>query len=200
MKFLRKISKFQVNQAYKTKKIFFQNFYFLFKLIKLRKREYAWEISSLHTEDRTENCARNAVWNDFPQESIKKAVLVSRKRLQACIRVEVNTLSTYFHSNQHSLPLHKNLPFQGRHIILKKSLEANLWDILTTVRYFCTIFVRLIEEIFSHVSTKFYCKILKSWNVMKFLWKISKFQINQAYKKGIWLRNIKPTYRSRKIR
>ena len=26
------------------------------------------------------------IWNDFPQESIKKAVLVFRKRLQACIK------------------------------------------------------------------------------------------------------------------
>src|ERR1700761_5960076 len=53
---------------------------------------------------------------------------------------------------------------------------------MTTVRYFCTIFVRLIEEIFSHVSTKFYCKILKTSKVMKFLRNISKFQINQARK------------------
>ena len=53
---------------------------------------------------------------------------------------------------------------------------------MTTVRYFCTIFVWLIEEIFSHVSTKFYCKILKTSKVMNFLWKISKFQINQAWK------------------
>ena len=107
MKFLRNISKFQIKQAYKMKKKFFQNFYFLFKLTKLTKREYAWEISSLHTEadkeDRAENRARKAIWNDFPQESIKKAVLAFRKRLQACIRAEVNALSTYFHSNQHSL-------------------------------------------------------------------------------------------------
>src|ERR1700761_8061012 len=53
---------------------------------------------------------------------------------------------------------------------------------MTTIRHFCTIFVRLIEEIFSHVSTKFYCKILKTSKRMKFLRKISKFQINQAYK------------------
>ena len=38
------------------------------------------------TNKRTENHARKAIWNDFPQESIKKAVLVFRKRLQACIR------------------------------------------------------------------------------------------------------------------
>src|ERR1700761_2265586 len=53
---------------------------------------------------------------------------------------------------------------------------------MTTVRYFCTIFVWLIEEIFSHVSTKFYCKILKTSKVRKFLRKTSKFQINQACK------------------
>ena len=53
---------------------------------------------------------------------------------------------------------------------------------MTTVRYFCTIFVRLIEEIFSHVSTKFHCKILKTSKVMNFLRKISKFKINEAYK------------------
>src|ERR1700761_6054158 len=88
---------------------------------------------------------------------------------------------------------------------------------MTTVRYFCTIFVQLIEEIFSHVSTKFYCKIWKTLKVMKLLRKKSKFQINQAnktkknffskflffvqinqsYKTGICLRNIKPTYQSR---
>src|SRR6201996_5900597 len=78
------------------------------------------------TKKITENRARKAIWNDFPQRSVKKAVLVFRKRLQACIRAEVNTLSTYFHSNQHSRPSHKNLPFQGRHIILKKSLEVDL--------------------------------------------------------------------------
>src|ERR1700761_8585378 len=87
---------------------------------------------------------------------------------------------------------------------------------MATIRYFCTIFISLIEEIFSYVSTKFYCKILKTLKVMKFLRKISKFQINQAYKTktffskflffiqayktGICLRNIKPTYRSRQIR
>ena len=27
-----------------------------------------------------------AIWNDLPQESIKKAVLAFRKRLKACIR------------------------------------------------------------------------------------------------------------------
>src|SRR6201996_3456668 len=53
---------------------------------------------------------------------------------------------------------------------------------MITVRYFCTIFFQIIEEIFSHVSTKFYCKILKTSKVMKFLRKISTFQINQAYK------------------
>src|SRR6201996_6257141 len=89
---------------------------------------------------------------------------------------------------------------------------------MTTVWHFCTIFVGLLEEIFSHVSTKFYYKILKTSKVMKFLRKISKFpinqayktkkifkflffiQINQVYKTGICLRNIKPTYRSRQIR
>ena len=63
MKFLRKISKFQINQAYKTKKFFFRNFYFLFKLTTLTKREYAGEISSPHTKAdkkyRTENRARS---------------------------------------------------------------------------------------------------------------------------------------------
>src|ERR1700761_9107204 len=53
---------------------------------------------------------------------------------------------------------------------------------MITVRYFCTIFFLLIEEIFLHVSTKFYCKILKTSKVMNFLQKISKFQINQASK------------------
>src|ERR1700761_3100815 len=37
----------------------------------------------------------------------------------------VDILSTYFHSKQHSRPSHKNLPFQGSHIILKKSLEVD---------------------------------------------------------------------------
>src|ERR1700761_4801663 len=53
---------------------------------------------------------------------------------------------------------------------------------MITFRYFRTIFIKLTEEIFSHVSTKFYCKILKTSKVMKFLRKISKFQINQTYK------------------
>src|ERR1700761_9543293 len=61
----------------------------------------------------------------FHKKSIKKAILVFRMRLQACIRAEMNTLSTYFHSNQHLRPSHKNLPFQGGHIILKKSLEVD---------------------------------------------------------------------------
>ena len=87
------------------------------------------------------------------------------------------------------------------------------------IRYFCTIFVWLIEEIFSHIFTKFYCKILKTSKVMKFLRKILKFQINQAYKTkkiffkflcfiqiyqaykiGSCLINIKHTYRSQQIR
>ena len=29
-----------------------------------------------------------AIWNDLPQESTKKAVLAFRKRLQACIRAD----------------------------------------------------------------------------------------------------------------
>ena len=29
-----------------------------------------------------------AIWNDFPHESIKKAVLVFGKRLKACIRAD----------------------------------------------------------------------------------------------------------------
>ena len=53
---------------------------------------------------------------------------------------------------------------------------------MTTAGYFCTIFDQLIEEIFSHVSTKFYCKILTTSKVMTFLPKISEFQINQAWK------------------
>ena len=67
-----------------------------------------------------------AIWNDFPQKSIKKAVLVFRKRLQACIRAEVNTLSTYFHSNQYLRPSHKNWPFSGPPHNFKKSLEVDL--------------------------------------------------------------------------
>src|ERR1700761_3437598 len=53
---------------------------------------------------------------------------------------------------------------------------------MTTVRYFCTTFFKLIKEIFSHIFTKFYCKILKTSKVMKFLRKTLKFQINQASK------------------
>src|ERR1700761_3560618 len=59
-------------------------------------------------------------------------------------------------------------------------------DIMTTVRYFSTIFVRLIEEIFSHVSIKCYSKILETSNFMNFLRKISKFQSNHAYKTEIF--------------
>ena len=81
-----------------------------------------------------------------------------------------------------------------------KKTPERYFDIMTTVRYFWTIFVRLIEEIFWHVSTKFYCQILKTSKVMKFLRNISKFQINQAYKTGICSRNINPTYRSQQLR
>ena len=49
MKFLQKISKFQINQAYETGVLFNSNFYFSFKLTKLTKRKYALEISSTHT-------------------------------------------------------------------------------------------------------------------------------------------------------
>src|ERR1700761_2904063 len=72
------------------------------------------------TNKRTENHARKAIWNDFPQESIKKAVLVSRKRLQACIRAAGGHFEHLLSYNQHSRPSHKNLLFQGHHIILKR--------------------------------------------------------------------------------
>ena len=65
---------------------------------------------------------------------------------------------------------------------IKKRIPWRNCDILTTVRHFCTIFARLIEDIFWHILTKLYCKILKNLKVMKFLRKISKFQINQAWK------------------
>src|ERR1700761_5816295 len=68
--------------------------------------------------------------------------------------------------------------------VRQKSIPYRNCNIMTTVRYFCTIFVWLIEEIFAHVSTKFYGKILKTSKVMNFLRRISKFQINQAYFNG----------------
>src|SRR6201996_8578599 len=89
MNILRKMSKFKINQAYKTKKIFFHIFMFYSNLTSLQNwimlENYLAYIEK-PTNKRTENHARKAIWNDFPQESIKKAVLVFRKRLQACIR------------------------------------------------------------------------------------------------------------------
>ena len=63
-------------------------------------------------------------------------------------------------------PLAKRRYFDNRYVFLHN---------------FCSAYI----EIFSHVSTKFYCKVLMRSKVMNFLQKISKFQINQAYKTGI---------------
>ncbi len=52
-----------------------------------------------------------ACWHDLPQKLIENAVLAFRKRLKACIELMVDTLSTYFHSNQLSRPSHTHRPF-----------------------------------------------------------------------------------------
>src|ERR1700761_9482339 len=58
---------------------------------------------------------------------------------------------------------------------------------MTTIMYFCTIFLWLIEEIFSHVSTKFYCKILKTEKVMNFRRKILNFKLTKLTKREYFL-------------
>ena len=56
-------------------------------------------------------------------------------------------------------------------------------DIMTTVKYFCTIFICLIEEVFSHGTTKFYCKIFKTSKVMSFFYrKYQNFKLTKLEK------------------
>ena len=98
----------QINQAYKTG-ICLRN---IKPTYRSRKIKQNWK-----------SCSKSYL-ERLSTKFIKKSVLLFRKRLQACIRAEVNTLSTYFHSNQHSRTLHKSLPLQGHHIC-KKSLEVD---------------------------------------------------------------------------
>ena len=73
MNFLQKISKFQINQVYKTE---------------IWLRDIKPTYAPKPTNKAELKIVLEAIWNDLPEEFIKKAVLAFRKRLQACIRAD----------------------------------------------------------------------------------------------------------------
>ena len=89
--FYEKYQNFKLTKLTQRKKVFFKFLFFIqinqaYKTgIWLRNIKPTYRSQKIN---RTENRARKAIWNDFPQESIKKAVVVFRKRLQACIRAQ----------------------------------------------------------------------------------------------------------------
>ena len=117
MKFLRKISKFQINQTYKTKKFFFSNFYVLFKLTMPTKRNvlenYLAYIQKPTNKTELKIMLEKLSGTIFHKNPLRR---LSQRSERDCKRVSellVDTFSTYLHSNQHSQPSHKNQPFSG---------------------------------------------------------------------------------------
>src|ERR1700761_3591661 len=60
----------------------------------------------------------------FHKSPLRSLSYCSERDCKRVSELLLDTLSTYFHSNQHSRPSHKNLLFQGRHIILKRVLKS----------------------------------------------------------------------------
>src|ERR1700761_2557045 len=128
MKFLRKISKLQINQVYKTKKIFFQIFMFYSNLTSLQNwimlENYLAYIQKPSNKTELKIMLEKLSGTIFHKNPLKRLSYCSERDCKRVSELLVDTLSTYFHSNQHSRPSHKYLLFQGRHIILKRVLKS----------------------------------------------------------------------------
>src|ERR1700761_5447590 len=61
----------------------------------------------------------------FHKSLLRRLSWCSERNCKRVSELMVDTLSPYFHSNQHSRPSHKNRPFSGPQHNFKKSLEVD---------------------------------------------------------------------------
>src|ERR1700761_844180 len=124
MKFLRKICKFKINQAYKTKKFFFQIFMFYLNLTSLQNwimlENYLAYIQKPTNKTELKIMLEKLSGTIFHKNPLRRLSECSERDCKRVSELLMETLSTYFHCNQHSRPSHKNLLFRDRHIILKR--------------------------------------------------------------------------------
>src|ERR1700754_3284435 len=74
----------------------------------------------------------------FHKSPLRRLSWRSERDCKLVSELMVDTLSTYFHSNQHSRSSHKNLPFQGRQIILKRVLKSIFaFSSLVNLKFLC---------------------------------------------------------------
>ena len=128
--FYEKYQNFKLTKLTKRKKIFFPKILFLFKLTKLtnwnKLEKYQAYIQKPTNKTELEIELEKLSGTTFHKSPLRRLFSCSERDCKRGSELMVDTLSTYFHSNQHSRPSHKNWPFSGPPHNLKNSLEGDL--------------------------------------------------------------------------